>query len=177
MSYYVPLVFVVSFRRPLLNVPVRWRHNGHDGVSNHQPHDCLLNHLFRHISKKTSELRVAGLCSGNSPVTGEFPAQRASNPEKVCIWCCHHEFQPGSWPMSPLGAGDSQQWSKHGYFTHQVLFCSQAKYNYTNTVVMNIWNVDAQQKHTYISGFFMSVSNNYHTWFLKSYFSRRVGCS
>ena len=20
-----------------------WRHNGHDGVSNHQPHDCLLN--------------------------------------------------------------------------------------------------------------------------------------
>ena len=24
-----------------------WRHNGHDGVSNHQPHDCLLNRLFR----------------------------------------------------------------------------------------------------------------------------------
>ena len=24
-----------------------WRHNGRDGVSNHQPHDCLLNRLFR----------------------------------------------------------------------------------------------------------------------------------
>ena len=24
-----------------------WRHNGRDGVSNHQPHDCLLNCLFR----------------------------------------------------------------------------------------------------------------------------------
>ena len=23
--------------------PLRWRHNEHDGVSNHQPHDCLLN--------------------------------------------------------------------------------------------------------------------------------------
>ena len=30
-------------------------------------------------SKKTSKLRVTGLCEGNSPVTGEFPAQRASN--------------------------------------------------------------------------------------------------
>ena len=26
--------------------PLQWRHNGHDGVSNHQSHDCLLNHLF-----------------------------------------------------------------------------------------------------------------------------------
>ena len=53
-----------------------WRHNGHDGVSNHQLHDCLLNCLFRRGSKKTSKLRVTGLCAGNSPVTGEFPAQR-----------------------------------------------------------------------------------------------------
>ena len=30
---------------------------------------------------KTSKLRVTGLCEGNSPVTGEFPAQRASNAE------------------------------------------------------------------------------------------------
>ena len=29
--------------------------------------------------KGTSKLRVTGLCEGNSPVTGEFPAQRASN--------------------------------------------------------------------------------------------------
>ena len=25
---------------------LRWRHNGHDGVSNHQPNHCLLNRLF-----------------------------------------------------------------------------------------------------------------------------------
>ena len=42
---------------------LRWRHNECDGVSNHLPHDCLFNRLFRRRSKKTS-------------VTGEFPAQR-----------------------------------------------------------------------------------------------------
>ena len=65
---------------------LQWRHNEHDGISNHQPHDCLLNRLFRHISKKISKLHVTGLCAGNSQVTGEFPAQMASNAENVSIW-------------------------------------------------------------------------------------------
>ena len=66
-----------------------WRHNGCDSVSNHQTHDCFLNQLFRR-RKKTSMLRVTGLCAGNSPVTGEFPAQMASNAENVAIWWRHH---------------------------------------------------------------------------------------
>ena len=49
------------------NKSLHWRHNDHDGVSNHQPHGCLLNRLFRRRSKKTSKLRVTGLCVGNSP--------------------------------------------------------------------------------------------------------------
>ena len=69
--------------------PLRWRHNGRDSVSNHQPHDCLLSRLFRRRSKKTSKLRVTGLCSGNSPGTGEFPAQMASYAENVSIWWRH----------------------------------------------------------------------------------------
>ena len=48
-------------------LPLRWRHNELDGVSGHQPHDCLLNRLFRRRSTKTSKLRVTGLCVGNSP--------------------------------------------------------------------------------------------------------------
>ena len=81
-----------------LNTSVRalslqWCHNGHDGVSNYQPHDCLLNRLFRCRSKKTSKLRVTGICAGNSPMTGEFPAQMASSAENVSIWWRHH----GSW--------------------------------------------------------------------------------
>ena len=46
---------------------LHWRHYGGDCVSNHQPHDCLLNRLFRRRSKETSKLRVTGLCAGNSP--------------------------------------------------------------------------------------------------------------
>ena len=48
---------------PHTKSPLRWRHNDHDSVSNHQPHDCL----YRRRSKKTSKFRVTGLCVGNSP--------------------------------------------------------------------------------------------------------------
>ena len=51
----------------------------------------LLNCFFRRRSKKTSKLCVTGLCAGNSPGTGEFPAQMASNAENVSIWWRHHE--------------------------------------------------------------------------------------
>ena len=60
-------VVIVGFIRTLHCIALRWRHNDHAGVSNHQPHGCLLNRLFRRRSNKTSKLRVTGLCSGNSP--------------------------------------------------------------------------------------------------------------
>ena len=85
---------------------LRWRHNGCDGVSNHQPHHCLLNRLFGCRSKKASKLRITGLCAGNSPGpgTGEFPAQMARNAENVSIWWRHHEdvirrWFPGAMPF------------------------------------------------------------------------------
>ena len=56
----------------------------------HQPCDCLLNRLLRRRWKKTSKLRVTGLYEGNSLVTEEFSAQRASNAENVSIWWRHH---------------------------------------------------------------------------------------
>ena len=91
-------VYKYSYRALLITAPehwlgdsaLRWRHNGRDSVSNHQPHDCLLNRLFRRWSKKTSKLRVTGLCAGNSPGTGEFPAQMAIHAENVSIWWRHH---------------------------------------------------------------------------------------
>ena len=83
---------LISRSSELVKIPsaLRWRHNDHAGVSNHQPHGCLLNRLFRRKSKKTSKLRVTGLCAGNSPGTGEFPAQMASYAENVSIWWRHH---------------------------------------------------------------------------------------
>ena len=62
------IIYNQSFKDQTLH----WRHNGHDGVSDHQPHDCLLNRLFRRRLKKASKLRVTGLCEGHSPVTGEL---------------------------------------------------------------------------------------------------------
>ena len=78
----------------------------------------------RRRSKKTSKLRVSGLCEGNSPVTGEFPSHRASNAENVCIWWRHHDVQPvtpadlGAWPADNIEAeavrwlGDSEKRSE-----------------------------------------------------------------
>ena len=93
-------------------IPLRWRHDGRDSVSNHQPHHCLLNRLFRRRSKKASKLRVTGLCGGNSPGTGDFPAQMASNAENVSIWWRHRARRP------PYSSSDYQQppWSlQSGY--------------------------------------------------------------
>ena len=72
---------------------LQWHHNGCDGVSNHQPYNYLLGRLFRHRSKKISKLRVTGLCERISPVTCEFPTQRASNAENVSIWWHHHDLK------------------------------------------------------------------------------------
>ena len=67
-------------------VTLRWRHNERDGVSNHQPPDCLLSRLFRRRSKKhqrTPSLAFEG--------TADFSTQRASNAGNVSIWWCHHD--------------------------------------------------------------------------------------
>ena len=108
----VSLVLCLKVKSPLL-----WRHKGRDGVSNHQPHDCLLNRPFSCRSKKTSKLRVTGFCAGNSPVTGEFPAQKASNAEKVSIsW---HQHGCNSFEVSVrvfhLCIRSSNDWQKLDY--------------------------------------------------------------
>ena len=78
----------------IMMLSLRWRHNGCDGVSNLRRLGRLLNRFFfRFRWKKTSKLRVTGLCEGNSQVTGEFPAQRASNAESISNWWRLHGFE------------------------------------------------------------------------------------
>ena len=97
LQYYIKSVqdfALLCFLLIVSSVPsgillLQWRHNGRDSVSNHQPHDCIINRLFRRRSKKTPKLCVTGLCAGNSPGIGEFPAQMASNEENVSIWWRH----------------------------------------------------------------------------------------
>ena len=87
----------VKFQAFCSSFALQWRHNGRDSVSNHQPHDCFLKRLFRHRSKKTSKLRVTGLCAGKSPEAGEFPAQMASDAENVSIWWHHGRTDEDKW--------------------------------------------------------------------------------
>ena len=93
LLFYARLVHRMSLCR-VFEFPdiLQWRHYERNGVSNHQPHDCLLNRLLMRRSKKTPKPSVAGLCEGISPVTGEFPATMASNAENVSIWWHHHAF-------------------------------------------------------------------------------------
>ena len=68
--HYLTMVTVSDITAQTL----QWRHNGRDGVSNNQPHDCLLNRLCRRRSKQTSKLRVTGLWAGNALV--KWPVTR-----------------------------------------------------------------------------------------------------
>ena len=82
------------------DITSHWRHNDHDGVSNHQPYSCLLNHLFRGRSKKTSKLRVTGLCAGNSPgpvnSSHNWPVTRKTFPfdDVIMKQCERNMFNP-----------------------------------------------------------------------------------
>ena len=99
---------------------LQWRHNECDGVSNRQCLDCSLNRLFRRRSKKTSKLRVTGLCTGNSPATGEFPAQKASNAENVSIWWRHHVPSSG-YPAALVARIVTINITHWGWVTHITL--------------------------------------------------------
>ena len=79
---------------------LRLRHNGPDCVSNHQPQQCLLNRSFRCRSKKTSKLRVTGLCAGNSPgpvnSPHKWPVTRKMFPfdDVIMTWWPKRPFRP-----------------------------------------------------------------------------------
>ena len=64
-------------RSDLFGWSLQWRHNERDGVSNHQPNDCLLTRLFRRDQRKhNSSASLAFVWGIRSAVTGDFPTQR-----------------------------------------------------------------------------------------------------
>ena len=66
------------------------RHNERDGVSNHQPHYCLLNRIYKaRIKEKNKAQRHWPLC-GEFPGDGEFPVT-VNSPNKGSITRkCYH---------------------------------------------------------------------------------------
>ena len=109
---------------------LQWRHNERDSVSNHQPHDCLLSRLFRRRSKKTSKLRVTGFCAGNSPGTGEFSAQMASNAESVSIWWRQHAY------TNEYTEGNVPRENTQAFFEISQLSCQYRNYHYNNKTIL-----------------------------------------
>ena len=83
------------------SLALRWRHNERDGVSNHQPHDCLLSRLFWRRSKKSSKFRVTGLCEGNirglvkSPHKGLVTRKMFPFDDIIMVYSL---LPPGNWP-------------------------------------------------------------------------------
>ena len=69
---------------------LQWRHNEHDGVSNYQPHHCLLNCLFKAQIKENIK------APRRWPLCGEFTGHqwisrtKASKAENVSFWWRHH---------------------------------------------------------------------------------------
>ena len=82
------------------SLPLQWRHNERDGVSNHQPHDYLLNCLFGCRSRNTSTL-----------------------PSLAFVWVIHQWLvkSPHKWPvtrkMFPFDDVIMTALSKFGEFT------------------------------------------------------------
>ena len=94
-------VISLTVGRAIWPKTLKWHHNERDRVSNRQPHDYLFDCSFRRSSKKTSNLRVTGLCAGNSPGTGEFPHKwpvtRKMFPFDDVIMNHRHQSSPCQW--------------------------------------------------------------------------------
>ena len=91
------IIFMLNITcNTLYELSLQWRHNERDGVSNHQPHDCLLKAQIKENIKAHRPLW--------GEFTGEFPTQRSSNAENVSIWWRHHDD-------CSINSGDNQTYS------------------------------------------------------------------
>ena len=70
--------------------------------------------------KKPPKLRVTGVCVGNSPVTREFPSQKASNAENVSIWWRHRDFLHMAFWMESFDFPNTLHWRHMGAMASRV---------------------------------------------------------
>ena len=75
-----------------MSVALHWRHNGPNGVSNHQPHHCWLNRSFMHRPKNTSNSASLAFVQGihRSPVNSprKWPVTQKMFPFDDVIMKC-----------------------------------------------------------------------------------------
>ena len=116
-----------------LATTLQWRHKERNGVSNHQPHECLVNRLFKAQIKENIKAPRHWPC--------EFPAQRASNAENVSIWWRHHKSQCYVFQC------------RHGYQRLWIWFSFSYIFKMTVEILQNI---AARRVITYLEGCFHS---------------------
>ena len=76
---------------------LQWRHNDHDGISNHQPRRLFTQPSIQTQIKENIKAPCHWPLCGEFTGTGEFPTQRVSYAENVSIWWRHHEESLFSW--------------------------------------------------------------------------------
>ena len=74
---------------------LQWRHNGHGGVPNHQPHHCLLVPLFRGGSERHQSSALLTFVRGIYRWPVNLPHKGQVTRNHVSIWWRHHV--PGRW--------------------------------------------------------------------------------
>ena len=106
-QFYLSLLPQVRFTVTAMvcaDFSLQWRHNEHDGVSNHQHHHCLLNRLFKaQIKENTKAPRQWPLCEEihrcpvNSPHKG--PVTRKMFPFDDVIMLDLHMHEIDTWKL------------------------------------------------------------------------------
>ena len=112
----------ISATRPhsFLSKSLQWHHNECDGVLNHLPTQPFIQ---TQVKENIKAPRHWPLC-GNSPVTGEFPAQMASNAENVSIWWATNSLR--------IGRGYEKSSGFRVWLRFQMLFYSRPLGTLTN---------------------------------------------
>ena len=100
---------------------LQWWHNELHGVSYHQHLNYLLNRLSRRTSKKSSKLRVIGLCQWNPPVTGGFPHKGPVTRKTGPLHDVNTKQQ-----ICDMEASNNGRWFSFGYSTYIVVRHSEA---------------------------------------------------
>ena len=114
---------------------LRWRRNGRESVSNHEPHNCLLNRSFRRRSKKTSNSASLAFVRG-------FHRGPVNSPHK--------------WPVTPkcFHLMTSSWWQRNLYHLldfNEVVAVARPKHLLWNCTVFCWLKNDICNRHVFIS--------------------------
>ena len=117
-------------------------------ISNYRQIACLLNSLFRVISKKTTKLCITGSLWEEFPRGRRFPWKETNNAKSVSMSWRHHQKLFTSSPLSEITwastvAATEMDSRNSGWFHESVIsihvYCDQLKHISVSYVGTNCW--------------------------------------